>query len=251
MKKNNKARLKKFLKRDRSTTLSVDELQGLMLQISYAIMMIFMIAYFMFKTKSTREQDEQFLELQKQRLIAAVEKVQNNYSIRYGLNTLLTIADDGTVSYDATAYIEQGRLTQTPVLRPAFSNGSANAAEDYANMLSLRRAWWDEVLELAEISEEALQHDNRIWLGERIDSSVTDLQREVVGVQVLSAALLQRYWTRNPDMIKDPVAAELLAEFQRSDESKRLLLATELARALRKYSLAYLSAEAGVPMLAE
>ena len=122
--------------------------------------------------------------------------MQNSYSIRYGLNTLLTIADDGTVSYDATAYIEQGRLTQTPVLRSAFSNGSANAAEDYANMLSLRRAWWDEVLELAEISEEALQHDNRIWLGERIDSSVTDLQREVVGVQVLSAAALL---DENPD----------------------------------------------------
>ena len=54
-----------------SPAFSVDELQGLMLQISFAIMMVFMIAYFMFRTQSTREQDERVLELQKQKLVAA------------------------------------------------------------------------------------------------------------------------------------------------------------------------------------
>ena len=140
MEKSTKTRLRKFLGHDNdsSTTLSVDELQGLMLQISYAIMMIFMIAYFMFKTKSTREQDEQYLELQKQKLVSAIEKVEGNYGIRYGLNTLLTIDEDGTVVYDPSAYIEHGKLTQTPSLRAAFSNGATNAAADYSDMLALR-----------------------------------------------------------------------------------------------------------------
>lgn len=253
MEKNTKTRLRKFLGHDNdsSTTLSVDELQGLMLQISYAIMMIFMIAYFMFKTKSTREQDEQYLELQKQKLVSAIEKVEGNYGIRYGLNTLLTIDEDGTVVYDPSAYIEHGKLTQTPSLRAAFSNGATNAAADYSDMLALRREWWNSVLYMAGIPEEELEHENRKWLGERIDSGVSGLRGEVEGVQILGASLLQRYWTLNPGMIKDPVVAELLVEFQRSDESKRLLLATELAQALRRYSLAYLGAEAGTPMLAE
>jgi len=251
LQKNTLKRLRKYLGRDRSTTLSVDELQGLMLQISYAIMMIFMIAYFMFKTKSTREQDEQYLELQKQKLVSAIDKVDNNYAVRYGLNTLLTIDDEGKIDYDASAYIDQGKLTQAPTLRAAFSNGSANAAHDYSDMLALRRDWWTNVLQVAEIPEEELEHQNRIWLGERIDSGVSTLRKNVEGVQILSASLLQRYWTLNPGMIKDPVVAELLEEFQRSDESKRLLLATELAQALRRYSLAYLSNEAGTPMLAE
>jgi hypothetical protein len=70
-------------------------------------------------------------------------------------------------------------------------------------------------------------------------------------VQLLSAALLQRHWMDNPRMIRDPAVAELLADFKRADESRRLLLATDLAAALRRYSLAYLSGEAGAPMLAQ
>ena len=251
MEKITKIHLRKYLGHGHDPSLSVDELQGLMLQIAFAIMMVFMIAYFMFKTKTTREQDEQVLELQKQKLVSAVEKFQSNYGMRYGLNTLLTIADDGSVSYDATAYIENGKLTQTPILRAAFSNGSSNASRDYSDMLALRRVWWDGVLEAAEIAERDLQYENRIWLGSRIDSGVSDLQQEVVRVQLLSASLLQRYWIQHPGMISDPVVSELLVEFRKSDEAKRLLLATELASALRRYSLSYLSAEASTPMLAE
>ncbi len=251
MEKITKMHLRKYLGHGHAPAFSVDELQGLMLQISFAIMMVFMIAYFMFKTKTTREQDEQVLELQKQKLVSAVEKVQGNFGVRYGLNTLLTIAEDGSVDYDASAYIEEGKLTQTPILRAAFANGSFNASRDYSDMLALRRTWWDNVLEAAEIAERDLQYENRIWLGGRIDSGLSDLQQEVVRVQLLSASLLQRYWITHPGMISDPVVSELLAEFKRSDESKRLLLATELAGALRRYSLSYLSAEASTPMLAQ
>lgn len=250
MDKMTKGRLHKFLGHGSAPTLSVDELQGLMLQISFAIMMVFMIAYFMFKTQTTQEQDERILELQKQKLVSALEKVERNFEMRYGLNTLLKIADDGVVEYDAGACIEGGKLTETPILREAFSNGAANASGDYADMLALRRLWWEKVLAEAEMGERELEHENRVWLGGRIDSGVSDLQKDVTGVQLLSAALLQRYWIDNPSMISDPAVSELLAEFKRSDESKRLLLATDLASALRRYSLSYLSNEAGAPMLA-
>ena len=251
MDKQTKGRLRRFLGHTPPPALRVDELQGLMLQISFAIMMIFMIAYFMFRTESTREQDERILELQKQKLVAALEKVERGYEARYGLTTLLKVADDGSQSYDAGACIEDGRLTSTPILREAFSRGAAQASGDYADMLALRRQWWDGVLAEAAIADSDLKHENRVWLGARIDAAVSGLETDLKGVQLLSAALLQRHWMDHPGMIRDPAVAELLADFKRADESRRLLLATDLAAALRRYSLAYLGGEAGAPMLAQ
>lgn len=251
MEKLTKIHLRKFLGHGRNPAFSVDELQGLMLQISFALMMVFMIAYFMFKTKTSREQDEQILELQKQKLVVAIEKVQTGYSIRYGLNTLLTVGADGSVDYDGRAYIEDGRLTTAPLLRGAFANGAANAASDYADVLALRRNWWGQTLDEAELTEQDLQHENRVWLGGRIDSGLSDLLSDVEAVQQLSASLLQRHWIRHPEMIIDPAVADLLVAFNQADESKRLLLTSELAQALRRYALGYLSQEAGVALVAQ
>ena len=251
MEKLTKLRLRKFLGHGRDPSFSIDEMQGLFLQISFAIMMVFMIAYFMFQTKTSREKDEQVLELQKQKLAVAIDKVQTEYSIRYGLNTLLTVGEDGSVDYDGRAYIEDGRLTTAPLLRGAFANGAANALLDFADLLALRRKWWNQTLDEAELNEKDLQHENRVWLGGRIDSGLSDLLRDVEAVQQLSASLLQRHWIRHPEMIVDPAVATLLTQFKQADESKRLLLTTELAQALRRYALGYLSSEAGVAMLAQ
>ena len=231
--------------------ISIDELQGLLLQVSFALMMVFMIAYFMFKTVATQTQDEQLLELQKQKLVAAVEGVGREYETRYGLSTLLKMGDDGKTEYDATAYIDNGRLTSTPILREAFSEGAANAASDYADMLALRRIWWDQVLEKAGLNDAELKHENRVWLGTSIDSAMDGLGNSVEGVQLLSASLLQRHWMDHPDQIGDAAVEKLLVEFKEADESRRLLLATDLANALRRNALAYLGREAGAKMLAE
>lgn len=251
MEKLTKVHLRKFMGYGRNSSFSIDELQGLLLQIAFAIMMVFMIAYFMFQSKTTREQDEQVLELQKQKLVVAIEKVQTGYSIRYGLNTLLTVGEDGSVDYDGRAYIENGRLTTAPLLRRAFANGAVNALTDYADLLALRRDWWDQILVEAKLSEQDLLHENRVWLGGRIDSGLSDLLRDVKAVQQLSASLLHRHWIRHPEMIVDPAVVNLLTAFKQADESKRLLLTTELAQALRRYAFRYLSREAGVDMLAE
>lgn len=251
MDKKTRGHLRRFLGHSPPPAFSVDELQGLLLQISFAIMMVFMIAYFMFKTETSRAQEERILELQKQKLVAALEKIERGYEARYGLVTLLKVAEDGSQSYDAGACIENGRLTTTPILREAFSHGAAQAAADYADTLALRRTWWEAVLAEAQVLDAELEHANRVWLGAGIDSAVSSLEQGVKGVQLLSAALLQRHWIDHPGMIRDPAVAELLADFKRADESRRLLLATDLAAALRRYALAYLGGEAGAPMLAQ
>lgn len=244
-----KSHLRRFLGHASEPSFSVDELQGLLLQVSFAIMMVFMIAYFLFRSQATREADEQVMALQKQKLVTALETIERRYETRYGLTTLLKVEETGAVSYDASAFIEKGHLTASPLLREAFSQGAQMAHADYADMLALRRDWWSSVLGQAELEETELEAENRQWLNDKIDETVLELRRNLEAVQLFSAVLLQRYWMGDPSLIKDPSVVDLLTRFQQADEAGRLLLATDLATALRRYALAYLGQEAGTPML--
>ena len=50
----------------RATT---DDLQGLLLQVVFALLMVFMIAYFIFVETSKKERAEQVMELNRQKLV--------------------------------------------------------------------------------------------------------------------------------------------------------------------------------------
>ena len=72
----------------REMSVGVDDLQGLLLQVSLAIMMIFMIAFFMFRMKSEKEQQEQVMELTRQKLSLACDRVEGEYRTRYAAHAL-------------------------------------------------------------------------------------------------------------------------------------------------------------------
>lgn len=227
----------------------VDELQNLLLQVAFAIMMVFIIAYFMFRSDSTREAQEQVIELQRQKLTAALDAVERAYDERYGLAVLSSKGEDGAIVYAAGACIENGELTENPHARNAFCDGAANAGLDYAETLELRRAWSGKVFEAAELSETELTADVREWFGPELDGRIDGVRRRVRDLQLRCAALLQNYWAANPGKIDDPALARRLDEFQKADEETRLLLAADVADALRRHCLEYLSAQAGAPML--
>ena len=69
----------------REMGVGVDDLQGLLLQVSLAIMMIFMMAFFMFRMKSEKEQQEQVMALTRQKLSLACDRVEGEYRARYRL----------------------------------------------------------------------------------------------------------------------------------------------------------------------
>ena len=109
----------------RATT---DELQGLLLQIVFALLMIFIIAYFIFVAETKKEREEQVLDLNRQKLVLALEKAVEDRRVKYGLNALMTQGTDGKRVFDADAHILGGGLNLAPAAKTAFSSGSAAAA---------------------------------------------------------------------------------------------------------------------------
>lgn len=249
MNASDQAQLGRFLGNRSEHSLSVDDLQGLLLQISFAIMMVFMIAFFMFRVKTSHDQHEQVLELNRQKLVLAAETVEASYRTRYGLGVLMPPRADGTRAFDPADVIAGGRLTSAPAARAAFADGARAASLDYADTATLRTVWRNQILKAAGLAPEAITPDDEHWLDARLSAGVEGLRADVRGLQRSCAARLQRGWLKSPSSVQDPVLAKLLAGLKGVDDAKRLVLASELSYALKDRSLTRLSEFAGAPML--
>lgn len=256
MKKKDKLILKSFADVRSASSFSIDELQGLLLQISFAIMMIFMIAYFMFRTETRLEQEEQVLEVQRQKLELAVDAVNIEYGVRYGLNVFypdamvdVSVSNSTELTAEGLApakkLIIDGELTTDPIQQAAFLSSAANANEDFSNVLELREEWLARVIEVAGITEEQLSKENSIWLDETANQNIDAYRNRIRAVQLSCASLLQRYWMLNPESISDPKVAAILEKYSNANEAERMLLLTELSDALSAYSFSVLQGFAG------
>lgn len=225
-------------------SFGVDDLQGLLLQISFAIMMVFMIAFFMFRAKSAHEQQEQVLELNRQKLVLAADNVEAAYRARYGLTVLMPGR-----AFDPADVISDGRLTTAPAARAAFADGALSASVDYQDPAALRLAWRGKILAAAGVATNALAAADLDWLDARVITGSDALHADVRGLQRSCAACIQRAWLKTPSQIDDPSLARLVADLKGADEARRLALAAEIADSLRARSLARLAELSGSPML--
>ncbi|MBR5457844.1 MAG: hypothetical protein IKV56_03665 [Kiritimatiellae bacterium] len=191
----------------RATT---DELQGLLLQIVFALLMIFIMAYFIFVAETKKEREEQVLDLNRQKLVLALEKAVEDRRVKYGLNALMTQGTDGKRVFDADAHILGGGLNLAPAAKTAFSSGSAAAAADYKDEAALRKSWYDEVV--ASSGVETLTEDEMAWLEREISERVESVRLDARGVQRALAARLQAVLIANPEMFGDVRDANALAE---------------------------------------
>jgi uncharacterized protein YdeI (YjbR/CyaY-like superfamily) len=216
---------------DVSGRATTDDLQGLLLQIVFALLMVFMIAYFIFVDASRKERAEEVLELNRQKLVLALEKVAEERRVKYGLNALMTQGTDGRRTFDADEHVRNGRIDLAPAAKTAFSSGSAAVFKDYSDVVALTGAWRDCVLAEAGLADEALSSDERRWLDDEVSRAVEAVRLDARGVQRALAARLQRQWIENPSVfggISDP---------------------GELADALRSRSLKLVSEATGAEVL--
>ena len=201
--------LKRLLGNDSSRRASTDDLQGLLLQVVFALLMVFVIAYFIFVDTSRKERAEEILEINRQKLVLALEKVAENHRVRYGLNALMTQGTDGRRSFDADEHVKGGRIELAPAAKSAFASGAAAAYADFCDAKALASAWRTDVLSEARLSEESLSADEKAWLDGEVAQSVENVRLDARGVQRALAARLQRQWIENPsafDGISDPGA---------------------------------------------
>lgn len=190
----------------RATT---DDLQGLLLQIVFALLMIFIIAYFIFVSETKKNETEQILDLNRQKLVLALEKTVENRRVRYGLNALMTQGTDGRRVFDADAHISGGSLNLAPAARSAFSSGSAAAFADYSDGEKLEKDWYDEVVKISEVEELTGQENE--WLKKEIAERVEAVRLDVRGVQRALAARLQLALIENPGELASIRDANALA----------------------------------------
>ncbi len=214
----------------RSSSASADDLQSLLLQVVFALLMVFMIAYFVFVDSAKKERQDQVMELNRQKLVLALDKTSEEYRIKYGLNALMTQGTDGMRSFDADEHIRDGQLDLAPAAKTAFSTGSAAAWSDYSDKSALASAWREAVLAAAELDADLIGAGELAWLDGEITSRIEAVRLDVRGVQRALAARLQYALIQNPDELGDleDAAAIAAAIKYKSLEMVREALGTEV-----------------------
>ena len=226
MTESDRAALKRLLGSDASRGATTDDLQGLLLQVVFALLMVFMIAYFIFVETSRKERAEEIIEVNRQKLILAIDKVAEDHRVKYGLNALMTQGTDGRRSFDADEHVKGGRIELAPAAKAAFASGSAAAFADYRDTASLATAWKSAVLEEAKLEETALTDDEKTWLGDEVARSVEEIRLDARGVQRALAARLQRQWIENPSALGDIADPSALADALKARSLKLVAEAT-------------------------
>ena len=226
MTESDRAALKRLLGGDASRRATTDDLQGLLLQVVFALLMVFMIAYFIFVEMSRKERAEEILEVNRQKLVLALEKVAEDHRVKYGLNALMTQGTDGRRSFDADEHVKGGRIELAPAAKTAFASGSAAACADYRDSAALSVAWKSAVLNEAKLEETALTDDEKTWLDDEIARSVEEVRLDARGVQRALAARLQRQWIENPSALGDIADPSALADALKARSLKLVAEAT-------------------------
>jgi hypothetical protein len=226
MTESDRAALKRLLGGDASRRATTDDLQGLLLQVVFALLMVFMIAYFIFVEMSRKERAEEILEVNRQKLVLALEKVAEDHRVKYGLNALMTQGTDGRRSFDADEHVKGGRIELAPAAKTAFASGSAAACADYRDSAALAVAWKSAVLNEAKLEEAALTDDEKAWLDDEIARSVEEVRLDARGVQRALAARLQRQWIENPSALGDIADPSALADALKARSLKLVAEAT-------------------------
>ena len=212
--------LKRLLGGDGSVRATTDDLQGLLLQVVFALLMIFMIAYFIFVDQQKKMRVEEVMAINRQKLTLALEKVAEDHRVRYGLNALMTQGTDGRRTFEPDDHVKGGRLVLAPAAKTAFAQGSAAARADYGDAVKLGDDWRSAVFAEAQLEESALADSERDWLSKALATEIENVRLDARGVQRSLAARLQRQWIENPDALKDVTDAGAIADALKSRSLK-------------------------------
>ncbi len=195
----------------RTAAVTTDDLQSLLLQVVFALLMVFMIAYFIFVEAAKKQRAEQVMELNRQKLVLALEKTAEDHRVKYGLNALMTQGTDGKRTFDADEHVKDGRLDLAPAAKTAFASGSAAALADYRDRPALEASWQTNVLAAAELDAETVGPEEMLWLGREIAAGVESVRLDARGVQRALAARLQQALIERPETFGDLRDATALA----------------------------------------
>jgi len=222
----------------------VDDLTELLLQISLALMMVFMIAFFVFRVQTETAHEEEKMALNRQKLILAADRVEQAYRTRYGLPGLMRTGG----KFNPDDVFPNGTFTDQPVVREAFCACVKEAGADYADTEELRGNWRAQTLEAAQVPVEKLSEEDIAWLDDRIARGLASARSDVRRVQRACAARIQCAWF-DGRLSGEAGVDDLVAQLKGKSEAERLRLATEISLTLKTRSLARIAELTGGEVL--
>jgi len=206
----------------RSVRATTDDLQGLLLQVVFALLMIFIIAYFIFVGQQKKARAEEVMAVNRQKLTLALEKVSEDRRVRYGLNALMVQGVDGKRVFDPDTLVSGGSLNLAPAAKSAFSQGGRAALADYADRKTTTAGWRNDVLKEAELADEKLSAEEAAWFAAALETEIENVRLDVRGVQRALATRLQRHWTNDPSQFRDIRDPRAIADFLRKKSLGRV-----------------------------
>ncbi len=250
-------RIQRALHLDANPESDIDELNAVLLQIALALMLVFMIAFFLFmrntggeisRVEALRKEVES---ARREKLLHALEQMTERYRVRYGLKAFQQIDPvSGAKQYDLSGIVEEGRFAGAENPRRSFRLGGVAACSDYSDPAALEERWRVDTLQTAALREEELPSELRGWLTSEIRRRSAMVREEVEEVQALAAAALQSHFANNPGLVRDPAVQELLDRIAvEAPGTARDLLLAELAARLKVHVYAELRRICDVPML--
>lgn len=261
-----KLELAAILDRRYRDEIGVDEVLGLMLQISFALLMVFIIAYYLYRSNVGVELEEvkqhfdkPLIEKQRQILLNALDKTDAGERNRLGLSIFTSTDENGNLLFKLEGLLENGRITENPIVRDSFVNGCRLAREKLPFRDQFENEWFDSVISEADLKNksgatsksrnlENLTADNKIWLKENIGKRIKAVSEDSVKLQRLALSQQQSYYRQHPETLNDPEISNLIKKYSAASPEEKEDLISLLRDKLYQHAKKVFE-EQGVPLL--
>ena len=248
--------------------ISLDEMFGWYLNITFAVLFVFIIANFLFKVELKEEakrvgderdiaewkweevenseegqqyvkREEALINLQKQELLNALDKVVAEDREVFGLSAFSSVSDGGKTSFNVNEILSGEKVFDNPHVKKCFVDGSVLAKQKLPYLPELREDWLKRVLDKAKMhilgkdekhrtiadDSKVVEKTNQSWLFEEISKRTGTLYNDYCDFQAAVLTRLYRHYFNNPQLLDGTEIARLLNNyFKATPEVKNSLL---------------------------
>lgn len=217
--------------------------------------------------KIDTERKEALIEVQKQKLIVALEKIEYGERLNFGISIFTKKNNKGE-----TEYLMDDILSEGKIVNERFKKACILANETLPYRKKMKREWLDGialnyglVLSDSPVAESIVEHpekihkDNAVWLlggvdkkgkkqpGE-INSRITSINADCRDMQGMAVAYLIEYYTDHTDALKSTKLDKQLDNSLSQPSEERVRLMSDFSKELLRYVKSLFKAQK-IPLL--
>jgi len=243
--------------------VETDEMQALLLQISLALLMIFIIATFIFRTKLMLDYEDKFANLTPKHVSAQSKSINDTYKEReemyaeilrlyaearekLGLTRWSTLDAIGNISYLTTNILDGVSVRESQ--KTLIVDATRYAKETLPFRKKIEYEWYDEVSRKTADKDSIAR--NKIWLRLEINKRIDLLYNYTTDFQEALLMEICNYYIDNPDRLTDRTLNGLIRSYVSSSESGRKRLTIEIRHKIKQYAKELLKKQ-GIVLLNE